>query len=150
MKTHAVINIAKVQLGLDDDTYRALLVRVTGKSSLRAMTERERIAVVDEMKRRGFRVVTKSGRKLPAATKPYIRLIHALWASCARLGVIEDGSRPALRTFVANEMFRRDQTAVSDPDFLTFDQATPIIETLKAMERRGKNSCAAAEAGRRC
>lgn len=136
----AIINIAKVQLGLDDDIYRALLAQVTGETSLRAMTEHQRIAVVEEMKRRGFRVVTKGGRKLPAATKPYIRLIHALWASCTRLGVIDDGSRAALRGFVTKEMKRRGVTPVSDPDFLSFEQATPIIETLKVMERRGKGA----------
>lgn len=138
MNTTAIINIAKSQLGLDGDTYRALLVRVTGANSLRAMTERQRIAVVEEMRRLGFRVASKGGRTLPTATKPYIRLIHALWSSCGRLGVIEDASRGALRSFVSKEMTRRGETPVSDPDFLTFDQATPIIETLKAMERRGK------------
>lgn len=138
MKTHAVINIAKKQLGLDEDTYRALLVRVTGESSLTKMSERQRIAVVEAMKKAGFRVTAKGGRRLPASTRPFIRLIHALWASCARKGVIEDGSRTALRAFVAREMERRGQHPVSDPDFLTFEQADPIIGTLKKMEARGR------------
>lgn len=143
MNTFAIINIAKKEMGLDEDTYRAMLTRVTGHASLRAMSERQRIAVVEEMKRLGFRMAT-ARKKLPAATRAYVRLIHALWASCARLGVVEDGSRPALRSFVAREMERRGEAPVSDPDFLTFDQASPIIETLKAMERRGKVNSGAA------
>lgn len=129
MNTFAVINIARLQLGMDEDTIRALYVRVTGVNSLRVMSERQRLAVVDELKRLGFKM-KKSGKSLPLSTKPYIRLVHALWRSCHRKGVINDGSRTALRTFV------RDRTTVDDPDFLTLEEANPIIEALKAMEAR--------------
>lgn len=131
MNTHALINIARKDLGLDDDTYRALLLRITGKSSLREMSERERLGVVADLKRRGFKPKSRPGKSFPNATKAYIRLVHALWKSCALKGVVQDGSRPALRTFVQN------RTGVSDPDFLTFEQASPLIDTLKAMEARG-------------
>lgn len=131
MNTHALINIAKKDLGLDDDTYRALLLRITGKSSLREMNERERISIVDDLKRRGFKPKSRPGKSFPNATKAYIRLVHALWKSCAQKGVVQDGSRSALRAFVQN------RTGVSDPDFLTYEQASPLIDTLKAMEARG-------------
>ncbi|MCA1492722.1 regulatory protein GemA [Ensifer sp. NBAIM29] len=129
MNTHAVINIAKKDLRLDEEAYRAILVRITGLASVKAMSERQRLAVVEEMKRLGFRV-RRGSKKLPASTKPYVRLIHALWNSCHRNGVIEDGSRAALRSFV------RARAEVDDPDFLTFAQAEPIISALKAMEAR--------------
>lgn len=131
MNTFAVINIACQQLGLDEETKRALYVRVTRMSSLRAMSERQRLAVVDELKRLGFKMKT-GGKKLPVATKPYIRLIHALWRSCHKMGVVDNGSRSALRAFVKGHV------EIDDPDFLTFDEANPIIEALKAMEKRGK------------
>lgn len=137
MNTIAIINIARQQLRMDDAVYRAMLVRVTGRDSLRAMSERQRIDVVDELKRLGFRVTTsKSGKAFPAANKPYIRLIHALWKSCHRKGVIRDGSREALRTFVRNTLHERGSNVVTDPDLLSFEQASPVIEALKAMERR--------------
>ena len=69
MNSTAIINIAKGQLGLDEDDYRALLVRVTGVSSLRKMSERQKISVIDELKRMGFRIKSQ-GRMLPASTKP--------------------------------------------------------------------------------
>lgn len=137
MNSTAVINIAKSQLGLDEDTYRAVLSRVTGKASLRAMTEREKRAVVDEMKRLGFRV-RAGGKALPPSVKPYIRLVHALWKSCHRLGVIEDGSREALRAFCKRFVAPEDPAVSVDPDLLSYDQAAPIIEALKKMETRGK------------
>ncbi|NRF12149.1 regulatory protein GemA [Agrobacterium pusense] len=130
MNTMAVINIARQQLGMEETDYRALLLRVGKSASLRSMTEGQRLAVVDELKRLGFKVKPTS-KKLPLASKPYIRLVHALWKSCHRKGVIEDGSRQALRTFV------KKRSGVDDPDFLTFAQANPIIDILKAMEARG-------------
>lgn len=136
MNTNAIINIAKAQLALEEDDYRAMLVRVTGRDSLRAMSERQKLDVVDELKRRGFRVQVQ-GKKLPPSVKPYVRMIHALWGSCYRLGEIEDGSRAALRTFCGRFAGGND-TVVVDPDHLSYAQATPVIEALKAIEKRGK------------
>lgn len=137
MKTTAIINIAKSQLAMVEDDYRAMLTRVTGIGSLRAMSERQKIAVLDEMKRLGFRVKS-GGRKLPASVKPYVRLIHALWKSCYQLGVIDDASRPALRAFCKRFVAHGEGTVAVDPDMLDYAQSTPIIEALKKMEQRGK------------
>lgn len=139
MNTTAIINIAKAELALDEDTYRALLMRVTGKDSLRQMSERQRIDVVEEMKRKGFRIrASKASKPLPKAFAPHSRLIHALWNSCHRLGVIENPSRQALRAFCKRFVVHGFDQVVVDPDLLDRAQATPIIEALKKMEARGK------------
>lgn len=145
MNTNAIINIAKGQLALEEDDYRALLVRVTGIASLRAMSERQKLDVLDELKRLGFRVTT-GGRRLPPSVKPYIRLLHAVWKSCHRLGVIDNGSRGALRAFCHRFVAPGDAKVAVDPDLLSYEQAAPIIEALKKMEARGK---AASKAGAR-
>ena len=137
MSATQIINIAKSQLGLDEDTYRALLTRVTGKNSLRAMSGAEHKMVIDEMKRLGFTVTSRKVRLAPS-TKPYIRLIHALWKNCHRLGVIENGSRAALRAFCKRFVAHGHDSVAVDPDLLDFEQARPIIEALKKMEARGK------------
>ncbi|MFB2531013.1 phage protein GemA/Gp16 family protein [Paracoccus sp. p3-h83] len=139
MNHTAIINIAKGQLGLDEDDYRALLIRVTGKPSLRQMSDRQKIDVIEEMKRRGFRIRTK-GRMLPPSTKPYVRLIHALWKSCHRAGAIENGSREALRAFCHRFVAHGDDKIGVDPDLLTHEQATPIIKALREMEARAKGA----------
>lgn len=140
MKTIPIIHVAKREFGLGEDDFRDVLERVTGKRSLREMTEKERLAVVDDFKARGFVVKHGKGRKgKPGySTKGYVRLIHALWASCAKLGVIEDGSAKALRSFVGSRTEAKGKR-VDDPEFLSYDEASPIIETLKSMERRGKD-----------
>lgn len=127
-KSFAIINIALTQLGIEDDDYRALLMNTVGKDSLRAMTSGERNKVIEALKARGF----KSGRgnRTRASSKPYVRLIWALWRSCAEKGVVADGSKSALRSFVNN------RTGKTDPEFLTYGEATPVIEALKAMEGR--------------
>ncbi|SMD02449.1 regulatory protein GemA [Rhizobium sp. RU36D] len=137
MNTVAIINIARQQLAMDEDSIRALYVRVTGISSLRAMSDRQRIAVLDELKRLGFRVKT-GGKTLPPSTKPYIRMIHALWKSCSTLGVIDDGSRQALRNFCRGILFLDDTKIAVDPDTLDYGKASKVIDALKAMEARGK------------
>lgn len=137
MNANAVINIAKKDLGLDEDTYRALLVRVTGKASLRAMSDAEKRAVIDDMKRLGFRV-RAGGKAIPLSDKHYIRLIHALWKNCHKLGVVENGSRQALRAFCKRFIAHGVDEVAVDPDLLSYDQARPIIEALKKMEARGK------------
>lgn len=98
------------------------------------------MAVVDDFKTKGF-VIKRGGKPIGNragfSKKKYVRLIHALWASCAKLDVIDDGSKKALRSFVAAQTEKRG-ARIDDPDFLTYDQASPIIETLKSMEKRGK------------
>ena len=139
MNHTAIINIAKAQLALEEDDYRALLMRVTGLASLRAMSDRQKLDVIEELKRQGFRVKS-GGKRLPPSVKPYIRLIHALWKSCHRHGAIDNGSREALRACCKRFVAHGDATVAVDPDLLSFDQAAPIIEALKKMEARAKDA----------
>lgn len=139
MKTIPIIHVAKREFALGDEEFRDVLERVTGKRSLRNMTEAERQSVVEDFKSRGFVVKRGTGQKGKPnySNKGYVRLIHALWKSCCSLGVVGDGSSNALRAFVAKKTEARGKR-IDDPEFLTYDQASPIIETLKSMEERGK------------
>lgn len=80
------IHIAKTQLSLDDDTYRQLLLNLTGKNSCKAMNETELGLVLQAMKQKGFRpVATKfkqQPRPAPRADKAkYLAKITALLAN---------------------------------------------------------------------
>lgn len=61
----AKIKIAQKQLGLDDGAYRDILKRITGKDSSTKLTEPQLEAVINEMKRYGFKPTApaKYGRK---------------------------------------------------------------------------------------
>ncbi|WIX31226.1 regulatory protein GemA [Salinicola sp. JS01] len=60
----AQIHVAKAQLGLGDDEYRALLGRVAGVSSAKELTDRNVGAVINELRRLGFkpRAPKRAGR----------------------------------------------------------------------------------------
>ena len=129
--SHALIHVAAKELGLEDEDLRDLYERATGKRSLREMSAAERADVVEEMKRLGF-TPSRGGKGFKPSRKPHVRKIHAIWASLGRLGALRDPSRNALRSFVAK------RADVTDPEWLTGAQAAPVIEALKAMERRAK------------
>ncbi|MDZ7823004.1 MAG: regulatory protein GemA [Ahrensia sp.] len=140
MNQIAKIHIAKKQLGFDDETYRAMLQLVTGKSSCKEMKPAELNKVLKHLQANGFVAHGKGAQSkthLPASKKAYVRLIYVLWSKCHQSGQISDGSKKALRAFVAARTqlagHRRD-----DPEFLSYDEASPIIEALKAMEKRGR------------
>ncbi|MCL1561291.1 regulatory protein GemA [Xanthomonas nasturtii] len=87
----AKIHMAAKQKGLDEATYRALLVRITGKDSAAKMTAEERALVIAEFVRLGFKDVQRAGRKRqwPGQPKnldevPMLRKVHALLADAKR------------------------------------------------------------------
>lgn len=80
----AQIHIAKVQLALDDDTYRALLLQVTGKTSSKDLTWQGRKALLDHFKKLGFKVKAKKAeRSAPVVKKDKASLIAKIEAQLA-------------------------------------------------------------------
>ncbi|KIC38143.1 hypothetical protein RA27_20450 [Ruegeria sp. ANG-R] len=123
----AQIHIAKKQLGLDEDTYRDVLERVTGTRSAKGLTDKSKRALIGEFKRMGW----SGGSKRKKSDKAYVRLIFALWGQLKRDGVWENSDVASLRAFV------KKMTGVADPEWLSFNQATVVIEALKKMGARG-------------
>lgn len=96
-----MIHVAKREIGIADDDYRALLERVTGCASLREMTDRQHHAVIDEMKRLGFQA---KGKARPAGLHgPYAGKLLALWLSAWNLGVTRSDDPQALIAFVERQ-----------------------------------------------
>lgn len=91
----AQIHIAKKDLCLDDESYRAILQRVTGQDSCSKMKTAELVDVVKEMKRLGFQVKSsarsqqKHGKK-PSVTQSKVALIGKIEAMIADLGLSWD------------------------------------------------------------
>lgn len=131
MSTLAAIHVAKKQLGLDEDTYRAVLVRVTGKDSTRAMSEAERQRVVEEMRRRGFTKASNGARKRLQGR--FAKKLQALWIAGWNLGIVSNRDDAALIAFVKR------QTGIDHVRFVhDSDDAAKAIDALKAwLEREG-------------
>ena len=125
MNPTAAIHVAKRYLGLDDDTYRDLLGRVTGKRSAKDMTDAERQAVLDEMRRQGagagFQQASKGVRK--RLDGRFAKKLQALWIAGWNLGVVENRDDEALIAFVKR------QTHIDHVRFLV-----DVLEARKAVE----------------
>lgn len=76
----ATIKVAIKELGIDDDTYRAMLVQLTGKRSCADLSWQERKRVIDHLKTKGFKI---RARKLPAAHKSLALSKEAIEAKIA-------------------------------------------------------------------
>nr|WP_298796068.1 regulatory protein GemA [uncultured Acetobacter sp.] len=116
------LHVGRKQLGLEDADYRALLQRVTGKTSSTQCSEGELDLILKEMKRVGFKTSRPSG-------KPWVRKVYALWDEMGPL-LRSAGTREALRAYVMR------MTRVSAPEFLDEPAARKVIEGLKAWKIR--------------
>jgi len=133
-----LIHVAKRDLALDDDTYRAMLVAVTGKDSISGLSVPQLERVLAHMKSRGFTVRHKSPKdrtrdsahppselSRPIAQDAQSKKIRALWLSLHDMGAVRDCSEAALGAYV------RRITRCDALQWLNSEQASRVIETLK-------------------
>ena len=125
----ARIHMAAQQLQLDDDTYRALLERVTGFRSAAKLNDKERRDVIQELVRLGAKLDQRSqhhpGCPKNVKEKPMLRKVEALLA---------DAKRPwAYAHSMAKRMF--DCTRV---EWLRDDQLHRLIAALQTDQLRHK------------
>ncbi|CUX57639.1 MULTISPECIES: regulatory protein GemA [Agrobacterium] len=133
----AAIKIAQKQLGLDDDTYRAKLKNITGKTSTLLMTEQERKKVLKVFRGDGAAkpaTVRQDGRNgKHKLSGKYLPKMRALWIACWNLGIVEQRRDSALEKFAMG----RQLPELSDIRFVHKPgDAACVIEALKAMLAR--------------
>lgn len=117
----AALHMGRRALALDDETYRAMLYRLTGKYSSKDLIVLEKRLVVDEMRACGFQPKAK------LLEGKYAKKPQALWIAGWNLGIIRDRSDQALVRFVKR------QTGIDHIRFLRdSDDACRAIEALKS------------------
>ncbi|OCJ65039.1 hypothetical protein A6U97_12120 [Agrobacterium tumefaciens] len=132
------------QLGItEEDAQRAIYDRVTGKARLSRMTAEQQNAVLEELRRLGYRpketasprpTFRSDGRdgKHKLSGK-YLPKLRALWIACYNLGVIDDRRDSALDAFVIG----RQLPHLSDIRFVHQpSDAAGAIEAMKGMLTR--------------
>ena len=136
-----LIQIGRRAMGLDEDTYRAMLSNITGgKTSSKALTGPERQAVLQHMKARGFVVKPKTGGPAEAESSwqraPQMRKLRALWYLLADAGHV---AQPLDMTACndAIELWAKRQLSTHKPPlatirFATGPQMDKLVEALKA------------------
>lgn len=124
------VQIARKQLGLADDDYRAVLERVTGQRSSTACNAHQLDAVLAEFRRLGWKAV-KGKVERPRSAKLQVRMIHAVWADLRPF--VAEHTHDALRAFVRRQTKTpATPDGVDAPEFLDSEQATKVLEGLKA------------------
>ena len=106
----ARIHIGKTKLGMDDDTYRAFLMRLTGKSSSKDMTDGERALVLAEMTRLG---AFKQARRL---LTPQQRACLAKWYALRKLGAVRSQDKSSFNRYIKERFGRWHLADLSDAD----------------------------------
>ncbi|EEK8237769.1 regulatory protein GemA [Salmonella enterica] len=126
------IHIAKSQMGMDTDTYRQMLLSITGVISTSTMNPGQLNKVLATMKAKGF--VVKPSRKARTtrqlADYPQAKKLRALWLEMYAQGIVRDSSEEALRRWVKRE------TGVDGLQWLEADKASTAIEKLKKWQER--------------
>jgi len=138
-----LIHVAKRDLALDDDTYRAMLMAATGKDSSANLSVPQLERVLAHMKKSGFTVRHKARADRPRdsrhatgtlsrsiAQDAQSRKIRALWLSLHEMGAVRDASEAALGAYV------RRITSIDALKWISADQASHVIETLKKWQAR--------------
>lgn len=124
-----LIHVAKRQLDMDDETYRTMLRRITGRASCSDMGMSQLEAVVDHLRGLGFEELPARKAKVKATARPaddpQSKLIRHLWLTLRDMGAIEDSSEAALASFVMR------QVKVERMEWLNGYQAARVIESLK-------------------
>lgn len=132
------VHAAKKAHGLDDDTYRDMLARVTGKRSAADLSDAQLRQVLDHL----------NGAKRPSGRKRADTAIagkaRALWLSLHALGLLSDPSESALRAWVKR------QYRVDDLAFLPPADSFAVIEGLKRWALRAGVDWAESKDPRRC
>ncbi|WP_037054501.1 gp16 family protein [Rheinheimera baltica] len=138
-----MIHIARTQLGMDEESYRANLAHFGNcKTSSTDMTIPELETVLEAFKKLGFKPVKKAvkGRLSPSTAKgpkDERSAIRALWIFMHRAGFVEDGSETALNAWVKRMTAQPDgPPGIAEVQWLRGDDAGKTLNSLKRWARR--------------
>lgn len=128
-----IIKAAQQYLKLDDETYRSILVRMTGKDSAKKLTLDELGQVRDYFHDQGYprKSKRKHGRRpsVPVSRESVLRKIEALLADAGRSWDYAES--------MAAHMFKRQKI-----DWLDFSELTKLMQALAVDARRRKAKAA--------
>ena len=136
----AKIHLAKKQLGLDDDTYRSIILQTTGKDSAAKCTDRQLEKVVKTFEEKGWKQNKNIKRYRKVRTGRFdFQKIYALWGQLQDMGVVKSTNLVELDKWVS----RMTKGKRSSAQFLEESWAQRIIECLKKWIAReeSKRSC---------
>lgn len=122
----AQIHIARQQLGLDDDTYRAILWTVARVRSAKDLDWTGRKALLEHFKAKGWKPAPPKQAKAAKPVEPdQPGLVRVLWSELHAAGLVRDPSDAALGAWLRRNRWPE------RPEWLDGHQVTKAIEGLK-------------------
>lgn len=121
----SAVKMGQNYLAWDDETYRAVVARITGKTSATKCSFKELGLVLDYMHEQGFPKNRKHGRRpeVPENREHILKKIEALLADAGRSWNYAEG--------MAKKMFKRDAV-----QFLTYEELDKLMVALIIDQRR--------------
>lgn len=122
----AKIHIARQQLGMNDDDYRAMLLTIGRVKSSAQLDVYGRSRVLAHLASLGWKPSPRGKPRRAVSAQPQDKKIRALWLELAVKGAVRDRSEDALLSYV------RRLTGCDRLEWITSKQASIVIESLKS------------------
>lgn len=130
-KQLAQIHIAKGDLGLDDGTYRAVLLEVAGVSSAADLSAKGRRDVLAHFESKGWKAKKHKAPAVTAGKAPYVRKIGALLADMKLSWNYAHG--------ISKQMYKKHRVQWLEPDQLRAVVAALVREQAKRQAQHGRH-----------
>lgn len=124
-----LIHVARRELCLDEPTYRTILQSAGKADSTASMSAKALVAVLERLKKSGFKVRPKSADR-SQALHPEARKVRALWLFLHALGAVQDPSEKALAAYAKRV------AKVDDIHWMRGETSVRMIESLKSWAMR--------------
>lgn len=127
-----LIHVAKKDLAMADDSYRAILTQVAGLDSTAKMSVPQLDKVLQHMIDCGFKIKGGPGKagSRKMADDAQSKKIRALWLDMHAAGIVINPSEAALASYVKR------MTGKDALQFISSAQASKVIEELKKWQAR--------------
>lgn len=131
------IHIGCRELGIGSEDRQALQLAVTGKASMKDMSESDMLKVLDRLRGDGFKPSSKKRYKHKPAPRADLRMVHVLWRKLGEAGELRDPSRAGLNKFIRARFGASWGTVPADVDMLReWAQIDQVIQALKSWGQR--------------
>lgn len=132
-----LIHVGQKQLKMEDDAYRLMLKRLTGKESSLKCTIPELHKVIHELQQKGADI--SSGlffKKYQEPKSNITKKIYVLWDELGKADALKDPSRQALNAFMRKIICKNSKIIYFSVECLDDQEATKLLEILKKWHAR--------------
>ena len=134
-----LIHIAKTQLKLDDESYRAVLMGCGGEDSCKLLGRSDLNKVLVRMRAMGFKAVSKkrSGTSFIKDNKTQLSKLRQVWREMDKAGYLRDGTDKGLLGWSKVQAKRLNKNVpVQKLEWLKPSTLQGLIEQLKQWQKR--------------